>query len=157
MTSLSSPGTVDQNRQINYLTSVGDNDFDDTTSLLMTPNPKIFIIKKNYTILKRLLGWFELHDKDELSRFSTIIIDDEADNATIDVSNDKISVENGMESPDDLIDSDPSEINKHIRQIRNLFKKVCYIGYTATPFANVLIDPFELTLFMVTIYIPRIL
>ena len=89
----------------------------------MTPNPKIFIIKKNYTILKRLLGWFELHDKDELSRFSTIIIDDEADNATIDVSNDKISVENGMESPDDLIDSDPSEINKHIRQIRNLFKK----------------------------------
>ena len=38
---------------------------------------------------------------------------------------------------------DPSEINKHIRLIRNLFKKVCYIGYTATPFANVLIDPFD--------------
>ena len=143
--SLSNPGKVDPNRQINYLTSVGDNDFDDTyhPSLLMTPNPKIFIIKKNYTILKRLLGWFELHDKDELSRFSTIIIDDEADNATIDVSNDKISVESEMESPDDLIDSDPSEINKHIRLIRNLFKKVCYIGYTATPFANVLIDPFD--------------
>ena len=84
------------------------------------------------------MGGFSECEKEVLSRHSTIIIDDEADNATIDVSNDYI------ESDDpSTADDDPSLTNRLIKQIRNLFPRICYIGYTATPFANVLIDPFE--------------
>jgi hypothetical protein len=143
--SLSDTSTIAPNKIINYLTSVGNYDFDDKyhPSLLMTPNPKIFIIKKNYTILRRLLEWFNQHNEKELSKFSTLIIDDEADNATIDISDNNSLDDTEQEDPGEILDTDPSEINRHIRMIRNLFKKVCYIGYTATPFANVLIDPFD--------------
>jgi hypothetical protein len=138
---LSNPENIDSNKRITYLTSIGNQDFDNRfhPSLLLTPNPKIFIIKKNYTILSRLLAWLSEHNEQELSKFATLIIDDEADNATIDISEDYVEQNEGEDG--EIADSDPSEINKHIRQIRNLFKKVCYIGYTATPFANVLIDP----------------
>ena len=54
------------------------------------------------------------------------MIDDEADNASINTKKK---------------DHDPSTINKLIRELLSLFEKNSYIGYTATPFANVLIDP----------------
>ena len=125
---------------IQYLTNKGEEDFDDNLnrSTLLTPNPKIAIIKKQHTVLGKVFNWFYDIDEEVLSSHSTIIIDDEADNATIDVSND-------YEESDDpyTADDDPSLTNRLIKQIRNLFPKICYIGYTATPFANVLIDPFE--------------
>jgi hypothetical protein len=64
------------------------------------------------------------------------LIDDEADNASIDgkaVSRD----ENGTP----LEDEDPTKINKQIRTILNKFQKSSYVGYTATPFANIFIYP----------------
>jgi hypothetical protein len=54
------------------------------------------------------------------------MIDDEADNASINTSKD----------PDES-----TRINGLIRKTLNLFHKRCYIGYTATPFANIFIDP----------------
>lgn len=51
-----------------------------------------------------------------------LLIDDEADNASINTSKNKITA-----------------INNHIRNILKLFKKNAYVGYTATPFANVFI------------------
>jgi len=59
------------------------------------------------------------------------VIDDEADQA---------SVDNTTED-----DEDPSVINHAIRVLLSKFKKSCYVGYTATPFANVFINPFGLT------------
>ena len=55
-----------------------------------------------------------------------LIIDDEADQATVNTA-----------KPD----RSPTMINRIIRQIVNDVPKAAYIGYTATPFANVLIDP----------------
>ncbi len=126
---------------IHYLTQEGDKDFDDSqhTSLFLTPNPKIFIIKKNWKVLEKLINWMSSIGTKYLSDYPTMIIDDEADNATIDVSNNETLVD--VEQQD--FDDDPSLTNKRIRELRNLFQKVCYVGYTATPFANVLIDPFD--------------
>lgn len=55
-----------------------------------------------------------------------LMIDDEADNASINTSSDK---------------EDPTKINKLIRKLADVFTKSNYVGFTATPFANVFIDP----------------
>ncbi len=55
-----------------------------------------------------------------------MIIDDEADNASI----------NTKKNPDEA-----TRINKQIREMLNLFDRRCYVGYTATPFANIFINP----------------
>ena len=55
-----------------------------------------------------------------------LIIDDEADQASVNTA-----------KPDRR----PTTINRLIREIVNGAPKAAYVGYTATPFANVLIDP----------------
>ncbi len=55
-----------------------------------------------------------------------LLIDDEADNASINTN-----------KPD----LDPTRTNAMIRKILGLFAKSCYVGYTATPFANIFINP----------------
>ena len=89
--------------------------------------PMLFVIKKNSTALKRVYEWLTTNAKktDQL-----LLIDDEADNASINVKYKRDSPEN-----------DPSRINGQIRNILDYFDRRCYIGYTATPFANILIDP----------------
>ncbi len=63
------------------------------------------------------------------------MIDDEADNASINTKD--IYDENGNIDPE----YDVTKINGLIRQILNMFEKSAYVGYTATPFANIFIDP----------------
>ena len=55
-----------------------------------------------------------------------MVIDDEADNASI----------NTKKNPDEV-----TTINRQIRQLLKMFKKRSYVGYTATPFANIFINP----------------
>ena len=55
-----------------------------------------------------------------------LLIDDEADNASINTKYGKKLV---------------TTINGQIRDLLNMFHRSCYVGYTATPFANIFIDP----------------
>lgn len=55
-----------------------------------------------------------------------LLIDDEADNASVNTNNP---------------DKDPTAINNGIRNLLRLFNKYSYVGFTATPFANIFIDP----------------
>jgi hypothetical protein len=55
-----------------------------------------------------------------------LVIDDEADNASVNTS---------------VSTNDPTAINKRIRSLLRLFTHSSYVGFTATPFANVFIDP----------------
>jgi hypothetical protein len=92
--------------------------------------PVVFVIKKNSSTLKNLIDWLQSskQSKDEMSKIDDVpmlLIDDEADNASI----------NTKQNPDEA-----TQINKLIRQLLNQFNKKCYIGYTATPFANIFID-----------------
>lgn len=92
--------------------------------------PVIFVIKKNVTTLTALHKWLrELNAERGAGRISDVpmlLIDDEADNASIN-TNKK--------------DLDPTRTNEMIRRILGLFAKSCYVGYTATPFANIFINP----------------
>lgn len=92
-----------------------------------TSEPMIFVIKKNVPVLKAVYSSLKRintkNDEDKIN-FPMIMIDDEADNASINTNN---------------IDNDPTKINKYIRDILALFTKNSYVGFTATPFANVFI------------------
>lgn len=92
--------------------------------------PVVFVIKKNSSTLASLVDWLKqsIQSKDEMAKIDDVpmmLIDDEADNASINTKN----------KPDEA-----SKINSLIRQLLNVFNKKCYIGYTATPFANIFID-----------------
>lgn len=91
--------------------------------------PIILVIKKNVTTLTALHKWLkELNAEGDgrISDVPIILIDDEADNASINTNKD---------------DLDPTRTNAMIRRILGLFAKSCYVGYTATPFANIFINP----------------
>ena len=107
-----------------------------------TNEPIIAVIKKNPHVLggiyRWLSGWLSAQttENTDIGRIirnkSLLLIDDEADNASINISND----------PDKR-----STINEWITQILNLFGKNGYVGYTATPFANIFIPPEDDNLF----------
>lgn len=92
-----------------------------------TNEPHLFVVKKNSNSLKQVYEWLRGNSK---STDPLLLIDDEADNASI---NGKYKRESREE--------EPTRINGQIRNILGLFDKKCYVGYTATPFANILIDP----------------
>jgi len=89
----------------------------------------LFVIKKNVSVLQKLHDWLKDQNVDILRNCidqPMLLIDDEADNASVNTNNDQ---------------TDPTRTNKLIRQICNLFMNATYVGFTATPFANVFIDP----------------
>ena len=98
--------------------------------------PLLFVVKKNVPVLKGLIGWIDkvLNGAFSLENVPLLIIDDEADNASVDTK-EQVFDENGR--PDE--DHDPTKINGQIRLLLRKFQKSAYVGYTATPFANVFI------------------
>ena len=89
----------------------------------------LFVVKKNVSVLRKLYKWLEEQNVDPTTGYVDVpmlLIDDEADNASVNTRKDE---------------TDPTQTNKLIRQICHLFKNSTYVGFTATPFANVFIDP----------------
>lgn len=99
------------------------------TSLTSHNSLVVFVIKKNVSVLAKLLNWLKEQNLDAVKKHIDVpmlLIDDEADNASVNTRKDE---------------TDPTKTNKLIRNICNLFKNATYVGFTATPFANVFIDP----------------
>ena len=89
----------------------------------------LFVIKKNVSVLERLYNWLREQNIDPVKGYVDIpmlLIDDEADNASVNTRK---------------YETDPTRTNELIRQTCNLFMNSTYVGFTATPFANVFIDP----------------
>lgn len=111
-------------------------------SVTITPggDPIIAVVKKNVTPLKNLLNWFTgRNESGKITNIPLLLIDDEADNASIDTK--AIKKIGGYAQDNDLEEQDPTKINGLIRQILNCFSQSAYVGYTATPFANIFIYP----------------
>jgi hypothetical protein len=94
-------------------------------------NPVVFVIKKNKSILENLIDWFSkdvnakvVDGTPKLFDVPALIIDDEADAASVNTAK--------------TID-EAKTINKLIRVLLNLFNQNTFIGYTATPYANLFI------------------
>lgn len=103
-----------------------------------TNEPILAVVKKNARVLERLRTWLgaqatELPDGTRgIRNKSLLLIDDEADNASINTSRETAPV---------------TRINGLIKEIIGLFDKSGYVGYTATPFANIFIPIAEDELF----------
>ena len=93
---------------------------------VMASQKSIGVIKKNAVILRNLKAWVGATSAQAKSQCPVLIIDDECDQASVNSADP---------------DSNPTTINRLIREIIGMLPKVTYIGYTATPFANVFIDP----------------
>ncbi len=87
--------------------------------------PILFVVKKNKNILNNLIGWMQrkcaVNGRIESP---LLLIDDETDNASINTSAEDVTA-----------------INRSIRSILSIFNHHTYVGFTATPFANIFIDP----------------
>ena len=121
---------ISNNISFNLLTS-SDSDFkkNKTDSVIAVDDDHqitLAIVKKNQTVLKNLIEWLEDVKALGVDKLPLIMIDDEADNASV----------NGKKK-----EEDPAKINKQIRQILDYFERSSYIAVTATPFANIFIDP----------------
>lgn len=104
----------------------------DIGGVLSSTDPTIMVCKKNSSVLSSILKLFSQHGVIAEDGYPIIqntplfIIDDEADSASINT---------------EYCHDDISKINSKIRAILSLFERRCYVGYTATPYANIFIDP----------------
>jgi hypothetical protein len=126
-------GLIDGQRDGIVFTS-RDHDFRKNTasalnlSLEAVREPVLVVSKKNKSVLQRLAGWLRARnaDRDGKIDLPVLLIDDEADNASINTRQDV---------------GETTAINKGIRDLLSLFRRSSYVGFTATPFANIFIDP----------------
>ena len=118
----------------------GDFNAQQNARVMLGGDPVILVVKKNVSVLKNILAWISnpghssRNEGDQLliRNVPLLLLDDEADNASI-------NVKDKREADPDKVDV--SAINGRIRDILNAFDKSAYVGYTATPFANIFINP----------------
>ena len=104
---------------------IGDHTFD-VAALLDTKKTHLAVVKKNKSRLERLIEMLHGAGDVALRNCPFLIIDDECDQASVNASG-QIETQ--------------TTINSLLRKLIKLLPRVSYVGYTATPYANVLIDP----------------
>lgn len=94
--------------------------------LSSTSNVAIMVVKKHEKRLANVTKFLQSIPDEILTHRAVMIIDDESDQATPNTLGDKEMV---------------STINQRVRDLWAAVKTGTYVAYTATPFANVFIDP----------------
>ena len=89
-------------------------------------DPILFVTKKHPKVLEKIADWLKGLRPGGPLIGPMLLIDDEADNASV---NTNASTANA------------TEINNAIRKLLATTRQRTYIGYTATPFANIFINP----------------
>ncbi|ATD71946.1 MULTISPECIES: Z1 domain-containing protein [Gordonia] len=98
---------------------------------LYSSNVRVAVVKKNAAVLRKLVADVG-RIPTPLEQIPTLIIDDEADQASVNTQNPKNFAAGRIER---------TAINEQISRLLDTLKRSQYIGYTATPFANVFVDP----------------
>jgi hypothetical protein len=98
-------------------------------SLHALKEPALVVIKKHTKILENLTQWIKDYTGSEAASeidLPMLLIDDEADNASINTND---------------AGTNPTAVNQGIRTLLKLFRRTTYVGFTATPFANIFVNP----------------
>ncbi|MGQ2909431.1 MAG: Z1 domain-containing protein [Aliihoeflea sp.] len=143
-------GLIDKDMSVrpNAATNRSDKgDFNTAVAAKMNISPEqrpwLFVVKKNKTVLERLLHWIRNrvanHVDPETGRklvtnLPLLVIDDESDHGSVDTGEDVVDE---FGNPD--LEHEPKTINRLIRSILHHYSRKAYVGYTATPFANIFI------------------
>lgn len=105
--------------------------------------PILLVVKKNKDILRNLKAWLQTHadatDENGAPYFTDLpilLLDDEADHASINTKETLLDSEG-----EPINEQEVTLINSRIRELLKMFASSVYVGYTATPFANVFIHP----------------
>lgn len=96
---------------------------------LFKADAKIVVVKKNTTVLKKLVSDLKSL-RISLAEIPTLIIDDESDQASI-----------STKRPTASEKKERTAVNREITNLLGALTRAQYVGYTATPFANVFVDP----------------
>lgn len=94
-------------------------------------NARLAVVKKNKAVLTRLVRDLK-SIRPKLGEIPALIIDDESDLASVNTTNPNTWRQGRQKR---------TAINNLISELLVLLPRAQYIGYTATPFANVFIDP----------------
>ena len=141
-------GGCDANIKPNCATNRSENgDFNRRVAkhLAITPEerPWLFVVKKNKSVLSLLLDWIRNHVANSsdtvtgrkiVTHLPLLVIDDEADHASVDTGEQLFNAD-GLPNEE----HQPKAINSLIRKILHSFTRSAFVGYTATPFANIFI------------------
>ncbi len=127
-------GSIDSNRTaLPFTDIISDFNSAKLQSLNFTikgmPEPVILVLKKNKSVLENLATWLSTRNTSKIGAkidLPLLLIDDEADNASVNTN-----------KPD----KSPTAINNAIVEVLKLFNRSSYVAVTATPFANIFIDP----------------
>jgi hypothetical protein len=98
---------------------------------LLHSDARVAVVKKNATVLRKLVTDLR-RIKTRLGEIPTLIVDDESDQASVNTSNPKKWQDDQKER---------TTINSQISELLRMLPRAQYVGYTATPFANVFVDP----------------
>ncbi len=108
-------------------------------------DPIILVVKKYKSVLKNLVDYVQefgvkAPDGEKILRkMPLLLIDDEADHASVNTK----EVLRDPDTREILADQDVTAINGLIRRLLKTFDQSVYVGYTATPFANIFIYPHQ--------------
>ncbi len=136
-------------RVVHYLTDssdAGDFKAGRVSGVQIGSDPVVLVIKKNKSILENVYFWIRKNDTSH-STFPFLLVDDEADHGSINTRAGKD--EDDYSNDDDLTDEqieilhekNVTTTNRLIRQLLQLSNRTAYVGYTATPQANLFVDP----------------
>ena len=106
-------------------------------------DPLLLVVKKNKKILENLIDWATTtqqvlqhgETRARVPHVPLLVIDDECDHASVNTRRETFDTRTGAFDPD----ADPTAINGCIRTLLDSFDQSAYVGYTATPFANIFI------------------
>lgn len=108
----------------------------------------ILVVKKNVTVLKSLIEYLKkqpitehIDEKLIINKYPLLVIDDECDQASVNTKCMQKYLQLLENNKIEDVEIDATSINKKIRELLNLFSQSAYIGYTATPYANIFINP----------------
>jgi hypothetical protein len=115
------------------------------------PTPVVLVVKKNKSVLTNILKWSTSlnsvvdpsKDRTVVQNVPLLVIDDEADQASVDTNGPRFGQESDPDADGKMAadEYDPPVINGLVRELLDRFQQSAYVGYTATPFANIFIDP----------------
>lgn len=134
------PSQAEHGRKWILLTTPTEDFKEQDFHILQHQIPFLAVVKKNVAVLQKLDHWLE-SAQPYLDDMPVLIIDDEADQASINTKGNRPL--DPVVGDDDVDDENlaPSRTNALIRSILTRTKKAAYVAYTATPFANILINP----------------